>query len=86
MLMNYSSMYLAFKGGLGTLDEVFEVITLMQTGKIEKRPVYLVGSDFWNPLVKWIEDEMLIKSGTINKEDLLLLRVIDTFDEIELIK
>jgi uncharacterized protein (TIGR00730 family) len=84
MLMNYSSMYLAFKGGLGTLDEVFEVITLMQTGKIDKRPVYLFGSTFWNPLIKWIKEEMLVNSGTINEKDLELLKVIDTFDEIVL--
>jgi uncharacterized protein (TIGR00730 family) len=83
MLTNYSDMYLAFTGGLGTLDEVFEVVTLMQTGKIEKRPVYLVGSSFWNPLLKWITDEMLHNSKTISEGDLDLITVIDSLEDLE---
>ena len=81
MLMDYSSAFFAFKGGIGTLDELFEVMTLMQTGKIKKRPIYLVGTDFWNPLIRWIKDEMLFNSKTISEGDLDLITLIDTFDE-----
>ena len=79
--MDYSSIFIAFKGGLGTLDEIFEVLTLMQTGKISKRPIFLVGSTFWNPLLDWIKVEMLFNSNNINEEDLELITIIDNFSE-----
>ncbi len=82
MLMDYSSMFLVFKGGLGTLDELFEVMTLMQTGKIKKRPIYLVGSEYWGGLVSWIKEQMLFKNNTISEGDLDLFKVIDEFDEL----
>lgn len=84
MLMNYSDLYLVFKGGFGTLDELFEVLTLMQTGKIDKKPIYLVGSEYWGGLIDWIKNEMLLNSNTISEKDLDLIKIINTFDDINL--
>ena len=81
MLIDYSKEFFAFKGGMGTLDELFETVTLMQTGKITKRPIYLVGSEFWGGLVDWIKEQMLSKNKTISEKDLDLFKIIDTFDE-----
>lgn len=78
--------YLFFPGGYGTLDEFFEIITLVQTGKIEKIPIILVGSDFWNPVDKLIRNEMLPR-GTIDENDLNLYTITDDEDQIiEIIK
>lgn len=73
--------YLFFPGGLGTLDEFFEIITLVQTHKIEQVPIILVGSDFWNSIDMLLRSEMLSR-GTIDEEDLSLYTITDNDDEI----
>lgn len=79
--------FLVFPGGFGTMDEVFEVLTLVQTKKMEKVPIIFVGVDFWKPLMKFIEDSMRDKEKTISPEDMDLFTVTDDEDLIiELIK
>jgi uncharacterized protein (TIGR00730 family) len=79
--------YLYFPGGFGTLDEAFEMLTLVQTKKIPPLPIILVGSDFWNPLLDFVKNHMLQKYETISPEDLDLFKVLDDEDEIiEIIK
>lgn len=73
--------YVFFPGGFGTLDEFFEIITLVQTGKIEKVPVILVGSDFWAPLHEFMQDQMLTR-GALKAGDLNLYTIADTEDQI----
>ena len=72
--------FVAFEGGFGTIDEVFEVVTLMQCGKTSKRPVVLVGRDYWSGLLKWVEDSMLF-AGNIGSKDLELITLVDTAEE-----
>lgn len=88
VLMAYSAeAYLYFPGGYGTLDELFEILTLVQTGKISKLPIILVGSDFWKPLDDFIRQTLLEKDGTISKEDLDLYQILDDEDQIvEIVK
>lgn len=74
--------YLYFAGGFGTLDEMSGIITLMQTGKIEKRPIILVGTEFWNPLIEYFKKTYLDDYGTIGLDDLSFLTVTDSDDEI----
>lgn len=73
--------YIFFPGGFGTLDEFFEILTLVQTRKIEKVPIILVGSDFWNNLEDFIKKEMLAK-GSIEEVDLNLYTITDDEDKI----
>jgi predicted Rossmann-fold nucleotide-binding protein len=68
-------------GGFGTLDELFEAITLIQTKKIGRFPIILVGTEFWSGLLDWIQTILLKKHSTISKEDLNLFRIVDTADE-----
>jgi uncharacterized protein (TIGR00730 family) len=81
MLTFASEAYVYFPGGFGTLDELFEIITLIQTKKIKPLPVVLIGSEFWNPLIQWFENDLLKKYNTISKEDLELYVVCDSVDE-----
>jgi len=81
MLINYSRAYIAMQGGFGTLDEIFEVLTLMQTSKIPKSKIYLVDVEFYKPLMEFIKTSLL-KNNLINKEDLDLLVLTDDFDFI----
>jgi hypothetical protein len=80
LLFKYSYAFVALPGGLGTLDELFEALTLVQTGKIENFPVILIGSAFWRPLVDLL-DRMVIEH-TIDAADLKLLLVTDDLDEV----
>lgn len=81
MLTFSSEVYVYFPGGFGTLDEFFEIITLIQTKKIERIPVVLYGKEFWEPLLRWFEKDLLKKYKTISKEDLELFHVTDSVDE-----
>ena len=72
--------FVIFPGGFGTLDELFEALTLIQTGKAENFPVVLVDTDYWGEMVDWIKGEML-PDGMISREDLDLLYVTDDLDE-----
>lgn len=77
MLAKYSGALIAFPGGYGTLDELFEFLTLMQTGKMEHVPVVLYGAKYWGPMVDWLRDTMAAE-GKINASDLEMFRLVDT--------
>lgn len=78
--------YIFFPGGFGTLDEFFEIITLVQTGKIEKVPIILFCSDYWNIMEEFMRDELLSR-GAIDEDDLKLFKITDNEDEVvEIIK
>ncbi len=81
MFMKYSQGYIVLPGGFGTLDELFEAMTLIQTGKIARFPIVLVGSEYWGGLINWITETMLGKENNINAEDLNLFRLVDTAEE-----
>jgi len=81
MLSFASEVYVYFPGGYGTLDELLEIITLIQTNKISKIPVVLYGRDFWTPLLAFFEKTLLKEYKTISKEDLDLLHLVDSVDE-----
>lgn len=80
MFVKYSQGFIVMPGGFGTLDELTEAITLIQTNKIGKFPIVLVGSEFWGGLLDWFKDTLL-KEKMINAHDLELYRVVDTADE-----
>ena len=80
MFVKYSQGFIVMPGGFGTLDELTEAITLIQTNKIGKFPIVLVGSEFWGGLLDWFKDTLL-KEKMINADDLELYRVVDTADE-----
>ncbi|WP_224490408.1 LOG family protein [Robertkochia flava] len=82
MFVKYSQGFVVLPGGFGTLDELFEALTLIQTHKIAKFPIILVGSDFWGGLVDWIKGTLLEKAGNISPDDLDLFEVVDTEDEV----
>jgi hypothetical protein len=69
-------------GGFGTLDEMFEALTLIQTKKIGKFPIILVGSEFWSGLVDWIKTVLIEREKTVKVEDLDLFKIVDTEDEV----
>ena len=81
MLIKYSVAYIIMPGGFGTLDEMFEAITLIQTKKIRPFPVILVGRDYWKGLMDWIKNEMLSK-GTISPPDLDIIEIMDDPEEV----
>ena len=82
MFVKYAQAFVVLPGGFGTLDELFESITLIQTHKIGKFPIVLVGKDFWEGLIDWIKNTMLKEFQNISPEDLDLFSVVDTSDEI----
>ncbi len=77
MLVKYSYAFVAMPGGFGTLDEVFETVTLIQTDKIQDFPLVLMGRDFWRPLLDFLRRD-LVRAGTIDPEDAARLRVTDS--------
>ena len=79
--VKYASAFICFPGGFGTMDEFFESMTLIQTGKTEPMKVILIGKPFWDPMAKWIRETMLDKQGAISPEDLDLFSVTDDLDE-----
>jgi len=81
MFVKYAAAYVVMPGGFGTMDEVMESLTLMQTGKTRQIPVVLVGTKFWAGLVEWIK-EKLLGEGMISPGDMDLFHVVDTVDEV----
>ena len=81
MFVKYAEAFVIFPGGLGTMDELFEALTLIQTGKIDHFPVVLVGRDYWGGLIRWIRATVL-KEGKVSPHDLDLAVVTDDLDEV----
>lgn len=81
MFVKYAQGFIAMPGGFGTLDELFESLTLIQTNKVAKFPVVLVGSSFWKGLVDWMQETMCKKEGNIDMDDLLMFKVVDTAED-----
>ncbi|MCA9358346.1 TIGR00730 family Rossman fold protein [Candidatus Kaiserbacteria bacterium] len=81
MLTFASEVYVYFPGGFGTLDELFEIVTLIQTKKIEPIPVMLYGKEYWTPLIEFFRNDLLEKHQTISPEDLDIFVVVDSVDE-----
>jgi uncharacterized protein (TIGR00730 family) len=81
MFVKYSQGFIVMPGGFGTLDEFFEAITLIQTDKIGRFPIILVGKEFWGGLVEWIKKTLLDSAKNISPDDLYLFSVVDTAQE-----
>ncbi len=81
MFVKYAQGFVVMPGGVGTLDELFEAITLIQTKKIAPFPIVLVGKKYWSGLIDWIREVMLAKEQNISPEDLDLFNLVDTADE-----
>ncbi|MES2557843.1 MAG: TIGR00730 family Rossman fold protein [Bacteroidota bacterium] len=81
IFVKYSQGFVIMPGGFGTLDELFEAITLIQTKKINKRPVVLISHDYWDGLVDWVKRVMLEKENNVSESDMNYLKVVDTADE-----
>ena len=81
MLAASAQAYVYFPGGFGTLDEMFEMVTLIQTGKMQKIPVVLVGRSFWDPMMDWVKKTLLENEKTISAKDLEIIRVVDSAEE-----
>ena len=87
MFVKYAQGFIVLPGGVGTLDELFEAITLIQTGKIGKFPIVLVGKSYWEGLMGWIKATMLGEEKNISPEDLDLFNIVETPDEaVEIIE
>jgi uncharacterized protein (TIGR00730 family) len=80
MFVKYSQGFIVMPGGFGTLDEVTEALTLIQTTKIGRFPIVMVGKEFWKGWVEWVE-KVLVNEGMINQDDLLLFNLVDTPEE-----
>lgn len=80
MLVKYSQGFIVMPGGIGTLDELFDALTLIQTGKIGRFPIILVGSEFWSGLLDWMRNSLL-EMKLISEDNFNLFRVVDTTDE-----
>ncbi len=81
MFLKYSQGFIALPGGFGTFDELFEAITLIQTGKVGKFPIVLVGKSYWEGLVDWIEKTVLKTENNISPKDLDLFTLVDSVDD-----
>jgi len=82
MFVKYSQGFVVMPGGFGTLDELFEAITLIQTNKIDKFPIILVGREFWGGLIDWIRTTLFDNFQNISDGDIDLVQVVDTEDEV----
>jgi uncharacterized protein (TIGR00730 family) len=82
MFVKYSQGFVVMPGGFGTLDEFFEAVTLIQTKKIGKFPIILVGTEFWSGLFDWVKSVLLKNFKTISKKDLDLIAIVDTKEEV----
>ncbi len=81
IFLKYSQGFIGMPGGFGTIDELFESLTLVQTNKIAQFPVVLVGKDYWSGMIEWIKNTMLEQEHNVNPTDIDLLKVVDTADE-----
>lgn len=81
IFLKYSQGFIGMPGGMGTMDELFEALTLVQTHKIAQFPVVLVGKEYWTGLIEWMKHTMLEKEHNINAVDLELFKIVDTADE-----
>jgi len=81
MFMKYAQGFIVLPGGFGTLDELFEAVTLIQTKKIARFPLILVGRSYWEGLWQWVKDVMLAKEQNIHAEDLDLVKIVDTAED-----
>jgi hypothetical protein len=81
MFVKYAQGFVVMPGGVGTLDELFEAFTLLQTSKVNKFPIILVGRQYWEGLINWIKDKLLTENN-ISAEDLELFEVVDTKEEV----
>ncbi len=81
IFLKYSQGFIGMPGGMGTMDELFEALTLVQTHKIAQFPVVLVGKEYWTGLIEWMKHTMLEKEHNINAADLELFKIVDTADE-----
>ncbi len=81
IFLKYSQGFIAMPGGFGTLDELFESITLIQTNKVAHFPIILVGKKYWEGLLDWVRQTMLIEEHNISEKDLELFNIVDTPDE-----
>ena len=79
--MKYAQGFIVLPGGFGTFDELFEALTLIQTKKIGKFPIILVGVKYWTGLIEWIKQVMLAEERNISPEDLDIFTLVDTADE-----
>ncbi len=82
MFVKYAQAFVLMPGGFGTLDELFETITLVQTEKISRIPIILYGSKYWSGLMDWIKHVMFDKFHNINEDDLELMKITDSIDEV----
>lgn len=82
MFVKYAQAFVVLPGGFGTMDELFEVLTLIQTKKIAKIPVVLMGTDFWSGMMDWVENVLADQFETISKKDIELLPLTDDVDEV----
>lgn len=81
IFLKYSQGFIAMPGGFGTLDELFEAITLIQTNKVAHFPIVLVGKKYWEGLLAWVKETMLLQEHNISEKDLELFHVVDEADE-----
>jgi uncharacterized protein (TIGR00730 family) len=81
MFMKYAQGFIILPGGFGTLDEMFEAITLIQTEKIGKFPIVMVGKSYWSGLLKWVKEVMLEDQANISPDDMELFSIVETADE-----
>jgi uncharacterized protein (TIGR00730 family) len=82
MFMKYAQGFVVLPGGFGTLDELFEAITLIQTNKVEHFPIIMVGKKYWEPLVEWIKETMIAKEKNADEADMSIFNVVDTSEEV----
>jgi len=82
MFVKYSQGFVVMPGGFGTLDELFEAMTLIQTKKIARFPIILVGSSFWSGLIQWIETVLIKEKNNASPEDMKLIHIVDTEEEV----
>jgi hypothetical protein len=81
IFVKYAQAFVILPGGFGTLDELFEALTLIQTKKINQRPVVLVGKEYWGGLIEWIKKVMLEEEHNISASDMQMFSLVDTAEE-----